>query len=105
MQLSNSNGVKKKLFNILKILVALALVGWLIQKLDWQLVLKELHDISYGYIVLLVLLQLSAMVLSAKKWQAIALYQDIHFSVWEGFKTYLTGTFINNFIGLYFSRS
>ncbi len=90
--------MKKKLFNILKILVALALVGWLIQKLDWQLVLKELHDISYGYIVLFVLLQLSAMVLSAKKWQAIALYQDIHFSVWEGFKTYLTGTFINNFL-------
>jgi uncharacterized membrane protein YbhN (UPF0104 family) len=28
----------------------------------------------------------------------IASFQDIQFSVWEGFKTYLTGTFINNFL-------
>lgn len=90
--------MKKKIFNFLKILVAIALVGWLIQKLDWQSVGHELKRISYGYIVLFVVLQLLAMTLSAKKWQVIARYQNIHFTVWEGFKIYLTGTFINNFL-------
>ncbi len=90
--------MKKKIFNFLKILVAIVLVGWLIQKLEWQMVQHELRDISYGYIFLFVFLQLLAMTLSAKKWQVIARYQNIHFTVWEGFKIYLTGTFINNFL-------
>ncbi len=90
--------MNKKLLNILKVLISLSLVYWLFQKLDWSLVLDELVGIKIGYVVLFILLQLVAIGLSSKKWQVIASFQDIHFTVWEGFKTYLTGTFINNFL-------
>jgi uncharacterized protein (TIRG00374 family) len=90
--------MRKKLLNLLKVLISLGLVYWLVQKLDWTFVIAELQNIKPGYIVLFVILQLTAMGLSAKKWQVIAKFQGIHFTVWEGFKTYLTGTFINNFL-------
>lgn len=90
--------MKKKILNVLKILVSLGLVFWLFRKLDWSLVLEEIQGINVFYILVFVILQLVAMSLSAKKWQTIAAFQDIHFSVWQGFKTYLTGTFINNFL-------
>lgn len=98
IKLSTSNGVKKKFLNLLKIALSLGLVFWLFQKLDWSFVLEEVQNINVLYIFLFVILQLIAMTLSAKKWQAIAAFQDIHFTVWQGFKTYLTGTFINNFL-------
>ena len=98
MKQSTSNGVKKKFLNILKVLVSLGLVYWLFQKLDWNLVLAELASIKISYVMVFVILQLIAIGLSSKKWQVIASFQDIHFTVWQGFKTYLTGTFINNFL-------
>lgn len=90
--------MKKKSLNILKVVISFALVYWLIQKLDWGLVFDELARIKIGYVVLFIALQLVAIGLSSKKWQVIAGFQDIHFTVWEGFQTYLTGTFINNFL-------
>ena len=90
--------MNKQLLSILKVLISLGLVYWLFQKLDWSLVFDELASIKIGYVALFVLLQLIAIGLSSKKWQVIAMFQDIHFTVWEGFKTYLTGTFINNFL-------
>ncbi len=90
--------MKKHFLNIVKVGVSLALVSWLFQKLDWSLVARELQNITLWYVFLFLLLQLAAIVLSVKKWQAIARFQDIHFSLWGGFKTYLTGTFINNFL-------
>ena len=90
--------MSKTLSHTLKLFVSLALVYWLLQKLDWTLVIHELRDINFAYILLFVALQLVAMTLSAKKWQTIASFQEIDFTLWDGFKTYLTGTFINNFL-------
>lgn len=90
--------MKKKLLNVFKIGVSFALVFLLFRKLDWGLIFDEIQNVSIPYIFLFVVLQLVAMMLSAKKWQTIAQFQDISFTLWEGFKTYLTGTFINNFL-------
>lgn len=90
--------MRKKGLNLLKVLISLALVYWLVQKLDWSLVVEEVQNINLFYILFFLFLQLLAMTLSTKKWQVIADFQDIHFTLWEGFKTYLTGTFINNFL-------
>jgi glycosyltransferase 2 family protein len=90
--------MKKKLITALKIVISALLIFWLFRKLDWHLVAHELRDINYFYLVLFIILQLAAMVISAKKWQVIAAFQGIHFTIKEGFKVYLTGTFINNFL-------
>lgn len=91
--------MKKSALNILKVFVSVFLVLWLVQKLDWEVVVwLKIVDIQYGYIVIFVLLQLFAMALSSKRWQVIARSQNLSFTVWEGFKVYLTGTFINNFL-------
>jgi glycosyltransferase 2 family protein len=90
--------MKKKLTTALKIALSALLIFWLFRKLDWHSVAYELRDINYFYLVLFIILQLAAMVISAKKWQVIAAFQGIHFTIKEGFQVYLTGTFINNFL-------
>ncbi len=90
--------MNKKLTKILKILLSVSLITWLFWKLDWELVMQELQMLNGVYILLFILFQLAAMVVSVKKWQVIAEHQGINFSLSDGLKTYLTGTFVNNFL-------
>lgn len=90
--------MKQRIFFILKILVSAVLVYWLIRHVDWQAVLTELTEVSWPLLILYVLLQLASILLSVRKWQVIAEFKKIEFSLKEGFFTYLTGSFINNFL-------
>lgn len=92
--------MKKKLFFLLKIAIGTGLVLWLIEKVNWSVVLSELQGVSFLFLALYILLQLSGNVVSARKWQVIAAHKhpDLRFSLKDGFFTYLTGAFINNFL-------
>lgn len=81
-----------------KIGVAIGLVFWLIVSVDWGGVKKELSDVSWILLVAYIALQLLGNTISARKWQIIATYKNLHFSLKEGFFTYLTGAFVNNFL-------
>ena len=90
--------VRKKLLTVAKIAVTVALVFWLIDRVDWHGVLLELSNVSWALLFAYVILQLSGNLISAKKWQVIASFKTLHFTVKEGFFAYLTGAFINNFL-------
>lgn len=90
--------VRKKLLTVAKIAVTVALVFWLIDRVDWHGVLRELSNVSWALLFVYVVLQLSGNLISAKKWQVIASFKTLHFTMKEGFFAYLTGAFINNFL-------
>lgn len=90
--------MKKNLLTLGKVLVTLGLVYWLIERVDWTGVRTELSEVSWPLLVLYVIFQLTGNAISARKWQIIASYKELHFTLKEGFFTYLTGAFINNFL-------
>ena len=90
--------MKKTFLTLGKVIVTVALVFWLIERVDWGVVGKELSEVSLGLLFLYVVFQLMGNVISAKKWQLIASYKGLHFTLREGFFTYMTGAFINNFL-------
>jgi uncharacterized protein (TIRG00374 family) len=90
--------MNKNLLTLGKVVVTLGLVYWLIVRVDWVGVRHELSEVSYALLFLYVVFQLTGNIISARKWQIIASYKELHFSLKEGFFTYLTGAFINNFL-------
>lgn len=90
--------MKKALLFSVKIIVSIALISWLIERVDWATVGARLYDVSIPLLLLYVVLQLFGNLISARKWQIIASFKDLRFTVKEGFFAYLTGAFINNFL-------
>ncbi|MBP7060733.1 MAG: flippase-like domain-containing protein [Candidatus Moranbacteria bacterium] len=90
--------MKKHLWTLGKVVITLVLVFWLIERVDWSGVQKELTDVSWPLLCLYVVFQLSGNLISARKWQIIASYKELHFTLKEAFFTYMTGAFINNFL-------
>lgn len=90
--------MKKTLLFGLKVIVSVGLVIWLVERVDWPVVGARLYDVSVPLLFLYIFLQLLGNIISSRKWQIIASFKGLHFSVRDGFFTYLTGAFINNFL-------
>lgn len=90
--------MKKTLLLIVKIFISVGLVVWLIERVDWRSVLTQLSSITWPLLVLYVVFQLLGNLISAKKWQTIARFKGLSFSLRDAFFAYLTGTFVNNFL-------
>lgn len=90
--------MKKNLLTLGKIVVAVALVYWLIERVDWNGVRTELSEVSWLLLGLYVVFQLTGNAISVSNWQNIAHYKGLHFGMKEGFFTFMTGAFINNFL-------
>lgn len=89
---------KKILSLTLKALVSAFFVIWLIFKVHWIEVWEIVRHISMFSIGLYILLLLSGIGISALKWKTIARTKGFEHSWSEYFWTYLSGTFINNFL-------
>lgn len=89
---------QKTLFFFLKLAISLGLVLLLIEKVNWSLVGEKLLLLSFPWILLYCFLQLLGNVISAKKWQVIARFKNLSFTLKEAFFVYLSGAFINNFL-------
>lgn len=90
--------MKKTLLFGLKVIVSVTLVLWLIRRVDWGMVGAQVYNISWPFLFAYVFFQLAGNVVSARKWQIISSFKELHFTIKEGFFTYLTGAFINNFL-------
>lgn len=83
---------------VLKIAVSVALMSWLIQRVDWHAVGDIVVHASLPLILVYVGFQIAGNIISAAKWQYLARIQGFNFSVKDGTFAYLTGAFINNFL-------
>ena len=90
--------MKKTIFLIIKIIVSGGLIWWLIERVNWATVGVHLYDVSMPLLFLYIIFQLLGNIISSKKWQIIASFKELRFSLKEGFFAYLTGAFINNFL-------
>ena len=90
MQLSFKTGVK--------LFITAFLVWWLVRHVEWQSVGELLSEVSIPLLMLYALLQLLGNFLSAAKWRYLAKAQGFAFSLVNGFFSYLSGAFINNFL-------
>ncbi len=90
MKLSFKTGVKLSITTFL--------VWWLVRHVEWQSVGEILSEVSIPLLMLYALLQLLGNFLSAAKWRYLAKAQGFAFSLANGFFSYLSGAFINNFL-------
>lgn len=90
--------MKKYLKLFLKILVSAFFLFWVIFKVDWLSVWKNIRSVDPYYLVAYILAVIFGMAICAYKWKILANYKEIKMSFGNFFKFYLTGTFINNFM-------
>jgi glycosyltransferase 2 family protein len=90
---------KNKIFKIvLKISVSLIFLYWVIVKTNWPEVLFYLKKIGYLEIILYIFLLLLGMLICAYRWKRLAEFKKFDLPLFDAFKLYIAGTFINNFM-------
>ncbi|MEN8252211.1 MAG: lysylphosphatidylglycerol synthase transmembrane domain-containing protein [Patescibacteria group bacterium] len=87
----------KKCKTVVKIMVSSFLVFLLIVNVDWQEVWGYISNANLYLIVLYILFYLLGLMISARKWQILAQFKDFKQTYSFYLKTYLLGTFLNNF--------
>ncbi len=90
--------MKKYLTFFLKLAVSLGFITWLILVTNWSQVLFYFREISAWKLVLYVVLIVFSLFVSAYKWKILGEFKDIKVSLWDYFRFYLAGVFINNFM-------
>jgi uncharacterized protein (TIRG00374 family) len=91
--------MKKKIAKFfLKLLVTVGFLAWVIFKVEWAKTLVYLERVQIWQIALYLLLILLGMLISAYKWRLLAKFKQIDQPLFEHFKLYLTGAFVNNFM-------
>jgi len=91
--------MKKKILKIFfKIVISLFFVYWVVVKTDWPEFLFYLKKIEIWQIGLYLIFLVLGMVICSYRWKILAEFKGIKLPLWEYFKLYLTGTFINNFM-------
>lgn len=89
---------KKYIKILFKIFISAVFLFWVIFKVDWLSVLKDIREIDIFYLIFYVAIVIFGMVISAYKWKLLAEFKGIKLKLFDYFKFYLTGTFINNFM-------
>jgi len=89
----------KKITNFLfKALVSLGFLAWIIFKVNWHEVFFLLKGVEVQYIVIYFIVLVTGIAISAYKWKILANFKGIELPLFDFFKLYLTGTFVNNFM-------
>jgi len=93
------NIFKNKTFKfILKTGVSLSFLAYVVVKVNWSEVFRNILSISPWLVILYMAVLTIGMVMSSYKWKFLAEYKKFKFSLFDYFKYYLAGTFINNFM-------
>ena len=90
--------MQKYLKFFLKLVVSLGFVAWIILKTDWTQVLFYFKEISIWKLFVYIIFILLGMLISAYKWKMLSEFKSIKYSLWDHFRFYQAGAFINNFM-------
>lgn len=82
----------------IKALISLGFLAWVIFKVDWKEVFNLAMQTDIWQIVFYTVVYMVGISISSYKWQLLAKFKGIQASLFDFFKIYLTGTFINNFM-------
>ena len=83
---------------VLKLAVSLGFLSWVIFRVDWNEVWFFVSQVKIWQLALYLAVVLLGMLISAYKWQMLARYKNINFSLQDHFSFYFIGSFINNFM-------
>lgn len=89
---------KKIAKTLLKLAVSCVFIAWLVFEINWNEVLFYIGQIKPWQIILYYIILVFGMVISSYKWKMLALYKNISLPIFDFFKYYLAGTFVNNFM-------
>lgn len=90
---------RSKTFKLaIKTLVSAVFIAWLIFKVNWGEVAFYLGQVSYPMLAIYLAVVVLGILVSSIKWKMLAEFKGIRRPLWDFFKFYLTGTFINNFM-------
>jgi uncharacterized protein (TIRG00374 family) len=88
----------KKCKTMAKAIFAFVLVFLLVIAVDWVEVWGYVVNAKWEYIILSVIFYFCGILISAHKWQILAQFKKFQQKYSFYFKTYLLGTFLNNFL-------
>jgi uncharacterized protein (TIRG00374 family) len=88
----------KKIKLAIKVIISLGFLAYVVLNVNWSDLLGGIQKISWWQVVIYVAILLLGMLISSYKWKLLADYKNFNLSLFEYFKFYLTGTFINNFM-------
>lgn len=83
---------------VLKTGVSVGFLTYVIFKVNWVEVFRNILSISPWLVILYMVVLVIGMVISSYKWKFLAEYKGFKLSLFDYFKFYLAGTFINNFM-------
>ncbi|MDD3889979.1 MAG: lysylphosphatidylglycerol synthase transmembrane domain-containing protein, partial [Syntrophomonadaceae bacterium] len=83
---------------LLRILISLALLGWLIVSIDWKGVSAAILYADYTWFLAAAAWVILSMVVSVSKWRLVLEAQEIKISRYELWRAYWAGLFFNNFL-------
>lgn len=95
--MNNASEYKKKISLIMKLGIAVLLVFLLIDAVNWHEVWQSMVQMQGRYVALFCFFYIGGIVISAWKWSIIARHIGFEHSHFFYVKTYLAGTFLNNF--------
>lgn len=90
--------LSKKFSFLIKALMSLAFVLWLVYKVKWHEVWENIVRVEPIFLVWYVAAVALGIAFSARKWQIIAQAQGFYRDWTDCLRTYLAGTFVNNFL-------
>ena len=82
----------------IKALVSLGFISYVVMKVNWTDVLSDIKRVSWWQAILYIVVLTIGMIISSYKWKLLADCKKFKLSLFEYFKFYLSGTFINNFM-------
>lgn len=83
---------------LLKLVISAVFVFYVIFKINWREVLFYVSEIKFWQIFLYIAIYLSGILISSYKWKMLCEYKNIRQSIFDYFRFYLAGAFINNFM-------
>lgn len=81
-----------------KILLSAIFIGLLLFKINWSDSWRYLERIDVWHILIYLAVIFLGLFISAKKWQELCLHKGFREHLFDLFRWYLTGAFINNFV-------
>ncbi len=89
---------RKQLFNILKIIVSIALIYWIVRGIDVQKLKTVLAGAKIGWLLVALAFSLAGVLARVKRWHVLLASLSVRVPFWELTQIYFVGFLFNNLL-------